>query len=539
MAKISQFYKTILLLTLSVILFLGFKAILPERLFPESSLNDPSMLIDSVLLALLDGEEFVEPEFQGYDSISIQDKIIEPSKDESSTNISSPQNKVLTNDEEQVLVVKNGLPSSNRIKPFRRSNFSQKLEKRKPLLFIPEENNLVVLEHPIIDTLLDPTISVQGYGYLQRFYSKLKKLEDGKSEKVRVAYFGDSMNDGDLIVQDFRAMLQDSFGGNGVGFVSIASLSSASRGSVFHQHSDSWHIQSFITAKTPSTPFGIDGQVFLANGGNGYWVSYTAGGMKNSPMLYSPTLFYGRSDNNNASIKVSINNEKKESFNLNPSLILNTQKLGVSYARTVKVDFENIQNIPLYGLDFSSHSGVHVDNFSLRGNSGLTLAGFNTQLMNAFDRVLNYDLIVLHYGTNVLNYGSKEYDFYEKGMKRVINKLRACFPNADILVVSTADKASKIDMKMVTDPSVISLTKAQKKFSRDTGCGYIDLYNLMGGYGSMVDWVDRQLANKDYTHFNVKGSKEVGALLFKELEQGYNKYKIQLNRDITRGQRED
>lgn len=52
----------------------------------------------------------------------------------------------------------------------------------------------------------------------------------------------------------------------------------------------------------------------------------------------------------------------------------------------------------------------------------------------------------------------------------------------------------------------------------------------MGGEGSMVQWVEEdQLANKDYTHFNSKGSKKVGNLLYQELEKGYKRYKNQLS----------
>lgn len=530
MANYSEFSKTILLLVLSIILFFGLKFILPERLFTESLSNDPSMLIDSVLLDMLDESELADAQKRDPSFTSKDDRL----KNSDEGNIASVDNEqksskldVSNSNEDQETTI---------IKPFIQSNLVKKLEKRRPVLYIPQGANYYISEKPIVDTLLDPTLSVQGYGYLQRFYSKLRSLENGKSGKVRIAYFGDSMNDGDFIVQDFRSLLQDAFGGNGVGYVAISSLSSASRGSVYHKHS-AWNVQSFITSKHPTTPFGVDGQVFLGSKDN--WVNYTAGGVKNSVALYNPTLFYGHSENEKGVMNVKIDKDFKERMELSPVNTLNVQPLGVASAKTVLLSFENIQNIPIYGLDFSNNTGVYVDNFSLRGNSGLTLASFNPTLMNNFNKYLHYDLIVLHYGTNVLNYGSSDYSFYERGMKAVINKLRICFPNADILVISTADKASKIQAKMQTDPAVVPLIKAQKKFSKETGCGYIDLFKLMGGNGSMVEWVNNKMANSDYTHFNVKGSKEIGKLLFDELNSGYNKYKIQLERDIKKKERKE
>ena len=74
----------------------------------------------------------------------------------------------------------------------------------------------------------------KGYQYLIPFFEKLYQLETNKKGKARIAYFGDSMTDGDLIVQDVRTQFQSVFGGEGVGFVNISSESAASRGSVIH-----------------------------------------------------------------------------------------------------------------------------------------------------------------------------------------------------------------------------------------------------------------------------------------------------------------
>ena len=145
--------------------------------------------------------------------------------------------------------------------------------------------------------------------------------------------------------------------------------------------------------------------------------------------------------------------------------------------------------------------------------------------MNRFDSALGgYDLIVLHFGANVLNYGSLDYSFYKKGMTKVVNQIRACFPNASVLIISTADKSSKIDGVMRTNRAVVPLAKSQEAFARDTKCGFINLYELMGGEGSMKEWVEAtpSLASKDYTHFNAKGAKKVAHLLYNKLMEEYH-----------------
>jgi lysophospholipase L1-like esterase len=163
----------------------------------------------------------------------------------------------------------------------------------------------------------------------------------------------------------------------------------------------------------------------------------------------------------------------------------------------------------------------------MRGNSGLPLSNLSPSLMNAFDEIMNYDLIILQYGTNVLGYGSLNYNWYEKSMTAVVNHLRQCFPNADILIISTADKSSKTDQVMQTDPAVMPLANAQRNYARKTGCGFISLYALMGGNNSMVKWVEEyNMANKDYTHFNASGSRKIAKLIYGEINKGYAKYKI-------------
>ena len=49
----------------------------------------------------------------------------------------------------------------------------------------------------------------------------------------------------------------------------------------------------------------------------------------------------------------------------------------------------------------------------------------------------------------------------------------------------------------------------------------------MGGDGSMVSWTEEEpaRANKDYTHFNFRGAKEIAKMIFHQIDEGYEKYK--------------
>ncbi len=59
-----------------------------------------------------------------------------------------------------------------------------------------------------IDVNFNPALNADGYQNLYRFYAKLHELEQSQSGKVRIAYFGDSMNDYEILrlVGNSRAM---------------------------------------------------------------------------------------------------------------------------------------------------------------------------------------------------------------------------------------------------------------------------------------------------------------------------------------------
>jgi len=368
----------------------------------------------------------------------------------------------------------------------------------------------------------------KGYQHLVMFYEKLLQLETKQQGNVRIAYFGDSMTDGDMIVKEFRSSLQSRFGGEGVGFVNITSESAPSRSTISHQFSSNWKTLSYLNVKHPKKPFGVNGHVFFVKKDTiePVWVKYKASTIANLTSLNNPTLFYGKSGNRQGSVDFIVGKDTIRK-KLNPVSRVNTLSIGMGDLKSFKANFVAADSIPFYGFNFDNGKGVHVDNFSNRGNSGLPIATFDTDVMRGFNDRLGYDLIILQYGTNVLNYGSLNYTWYERKMARVVAHLRECFPGVAILIISTADKSTKYDLEMKTDSAVVPLTRAQRKYAVNTESAYINLYTLMGGDGSMVKWVEEapSRANKDYTHFNFRGAKQISDLIFKQINNGYEEYK--------------
>lgn len=368
--------------------------------------------------------------------------------------------------------------------------------------------------------------NTDGMDNLEYFYKKLYDLEQNSNKAVRIAYYGDSMTDGDMIVQDLRTNFQEHFSGNGVGFVPITNESSRSRASITHRYSNNWNSISYVNNRNPIRPYGVSGQVFFVKDSvNPTWVSIAAGAIKHNRSLYTPTLYYGESSNKSASVQI-IADKDTVIKQLQPNQKVNRLELVKGPVKKLEVNFIEADSIGFYGINVGSNRGVQVDNFSSRGNSGLPISLFSTGVINAFDNYLHYDLIILHFGTNVLNYGSYNYSWYTNQMSKVVKHLQQCFPKADILVISTADKATKYDITMQTDSAVSPLVNAQKRYANQNDIAFFNLYKAMGGEGSMVEWVEElpTRANKDYTHFNYRGAKDVANLLYKQIYQGYLLY---------------
>ena len=370
-----------------------------------------------------------------------------------------------------------------------------------------------------------------GYQHLVSFYEKLLQIENGNNDKIRIAFFGDSMNDGDMIVQDFRSNFQDRFGGEGVGFVNVTSESAASRITIKQQFSKKWKSYSFVNTKNLSTSFGISGNVFFPKDTAATnWVSLEASKIKHLTELNNPTLFYGKSESNNGQVLV-IRGKDTLYKDLKTSQMVNELALGSS-SQKLKLDFKNAGNVPIFGVDFSGKTGVYVDNFSNRGNSGLPITSIKPAVLSSFNKDLQYDLIVLQYGTNILGYGSKNFTWYENKMKKVLAHLQEAMPNVPILIISIADKSTKYDSKMQTDSAVIPLMRAQLNYAKQSNATFVNLFQLMGGEGSMIKWADEEpkKANKDYTHFNFRGAKVVSDLIYDKIMFGYDEYKKQSNK---------
>ena len=101
-----------------------------------------------------------------------------------------------------------------------------------------------------------------GQKGLINFMSALYDVEKFDKGTCRIAYFGDSMIEGDLMSMTLRNSYQEKYGGRGVGFVPIVSKTNKFRISVIHDYSKVWQTKSLINASALDFSLGISGEYF-------------------------------------------------------------------------------------------------------------------------------------------------------------------------------------------------------------------------------------------------------------------------------------
>jgi hypothetical protein len=346
---------------------------------------------------------------------------------------------------------------------------------------------------------------------------KFFKALDSKSKKlVRVAFFGDSYIEGDIFCADLRCNLQEKYGGKGIGFAPLSSQISSFRRTVKHSFGG-WSSQSIIDTKEHGE-MGISGYRFRP--GKGAWVKYSGVKMPHLEYVKQVCLLY-RLPEGKASVSYRINeNKESTTIELTPSSKIAVCKIAADSIGTIHLDFpSDNRSLSVFGVSLQDKTGVIVDNFSLRGSPGTTLKLLDENMLKQTDSLLSYDLIILQYGLNVMSANRKNYSSYQKGMQETVEHLKKCFPKSSILLLSVGDRSMRRDGDYVTMPGAPAMVSCQQTVCLETGIVFWNLFEAMGGNGSMVEMVKATppRANKDYTHLNFEGGKYLGQLLFNTL----------------------
>ncbi len=366
-----------------------------------------------------------------------------------------------------------------------------------------------------------------------------KSLEGSK--KTRIVHYGDSQIEGDRITSYIRNEFQKAYGGTGPGF--IPAFQVIPNMTVTQSHSENW-------------------KRYTAFGKRDSTLTHNQYGLLASFSKYSGSLSDMDSSNTSAWLEIKPSNIgyfRTRRFNQMKLLLgnnaqafgmqvlvndsiqvyadtiaanLNNRSIGINFKKSpanIKINFTGEEGPDIYGISLESYSGVIVDNIAMRGSSGTIFRKIDQQQLSQQYRKENIKLMILQYGGNAIPYITSEQraKSFGRSFQKQIAYLKRLLPNCNFVVIGPSDMSTKLKDKFVTYPILPSVRDALKEAAFEEGCGYWDIYEVMGGANSMPAWVTAspQLAASDYVHFTPKGAKKIAELFYKAIMDDFQVYK--------------
>lgn len=359
------------------------------------------------------------------------------------------------------------------------------------------------------DVLPIEDYSPDGSG-LQHFADALGHAD---YRRARVAVIGDSYIEGDIFTQDIRRLLQDEYGGNGVGYMSMHTDFPGFRRSV-NQSDQGWSaVDMRHNSRDEVRP--LAGEYYLGSPGA---VATFKGAKLDHTAEWSSTrlVFIAPSD---GVVKITTDQDSEE---IAVEKSDDIQSIKIDCPTTKVTISSQIAGLKVLGVWLEDDYGVGVDCMSLRGNSGITHRSISTSTAREMNAIMPYDLIIVEYGLNALSAQQSDYSSYGSLMTKVISRIRECYPGSDILMLGVGDRGNKNGSTVSSMKTVDAMVSAQRNCARECGILFWDTREAMGGVDAIVDWRRRGLVNADYIHLNHKGGSELADEFVKALKHKLN-----------------
>ena len=369
-------------------------------------------------------------------------------------------------------------------------------------------------------------------GVLDHFYQALWRTEKGEKDAVtHIVHYGDSPTTADLITGDIRSQLQKRFGDAGHGFVLVAKPWAWYQHAGVRLSASGWQM-------TPASHFEVHDGMFGLGG-----VSFTGAGSAHSRIVFENLghsgfeVWFLRQPGGGV---FTLSADGRALGRIDTSGDSKTAGFAAFQAEPSAADLE-IQveegSVRLFGVSAEkSGPGVVYDSLGLNGASITVLSHmFNEAHWAEELSHRNPNLVIVNYGTNEADFAAFVDHQYEKELKEAIRRIRGAVPESSILVMSPMDRGHRVaGGDIETMPTIPRIVAIQKRVARETGCGFFDTFNAMGGEGTMGHWYnDRpRLVSADFIHPYPAGGKRIATVFTREIGAGLNRFKLRQLRQM-------
>ena len=363
---------------------------------------------------------------------------------------------------------------------------------------------------PVKPSVMNDTVVIEDYTDGEVGLYRFKKAL-GEGRLSRIAVLGDSYIEGDIFTQDLRAKLQTRYGGSGTGYMNMHSDFPGFRRSV-KQGGNGW--TEYIVGKKAKPAFTGLSQHYYIPSGNAL-STYKGTAMVDNADKWNSSRFLFIAPKNTTILTKSGGDWVEHPVTGSDKV----QQIVVDSPATEEFDVR-VSDPQLVGLGvwLDAGKGISLDCMSTRGFSGIALANLDIDLCRQMSKFVDYDLIILEFGINAMTAKQTNYEVYANRMVEVINKVRQCYPNADILLMGIGDRGEKRGGAVHSMSTAPYMTSAQRDAARRAHCLFWDTRQAMGGDDAIVEWSRNGFANKDYIHLTHKGGEKLASLMFNAMQ---------------------
>jgi lysophospholipase L1-like esterase len=348
------------------------------------------------------------------------------------------------------------------------------------------------------------------------FYQSLERAYRGEWV-TRILHYGDSHVAADILTGSLRRELQLCFGNAGTGFVLPGTP--YSREGVTVRTSAGWRVDGLTQASLAA-----DGRLGLAGASvstqeTAEWITVTAAGSYfDIYLLKQPgggaidVLFDGIVRKRG----VSLASRSTEFRHI--EIVAD-----IGSVHTIEIRTASAGRTRIFGIAIErNRDGVVYDALGINGARASRPLRWDWKLLAASLKRRDPDLIVVAYGSNEVSDPDLDLEDYTASFTTLLQRFRDAAPRASILVIAPPDRAVRAANKWKTIGTLPALVEAQRRAAFSAGAAFYDLFNAMGGAGSIARWATfrEPLAQSDRVHLTSAGYRLVADWLYAELMNG-------------------
>ena len=180
----------------------------------------------------------------------------------------------------------------------------------------------------------------------------------------------------------------------------------------------------------------------------------------------------------------------------------------------------NQHSFTLYGISLENDD-PGITYHSVGVNGAEVFSYLRCSLLTYQLSLLKPDWVIVSLGTNDCYSAKWDSLAFERNLKTLVSRIRKAQPGVPILLTSPADNYRRRRYK---NPDVSVATRIIFRVASEQNCAAWNLYEIMGGYGSMLDWYKQGLTANDKLHFSKLGYYIQGDLLFNAFLKAYDRY---------------